>query len=145
MKMTQAIKIEQILLWLFVILAGIVIGAGLYEMRVIVPLWAHSPPESVWYWEAQRIANPQYVPNAGERFWVFLSPLHALVALATLFAGLKTRGEHRKWVLISTTIIFLMHLTAFVWFVPTINKLARSRELGLDPAEVASKLAFGRR
>jgi hypothetical protein len=59
--------------------------------------------------------------------------------MATLFAGLKTRGEHRKWVLISTTIIFLMHLTAFVWFVPTINKLARSHELGLDPAEVASK------
>jgi hypothetical protein len=137
--MRRAIQIEQILLWLFVILAGIVIGAGFYEMRVTVPLWAQSPPESVWYWEAQRIANPQYVPNAGARFWIFLSPTHTILTLATLIAGLKMRGEHRKWVVISTTIILLMHLTAFVWFVPTINKLARSRELGLSPEEVATK------
>ncbi|HEY0377753.1 MAG TPA: hypothetical protein VGC87_12580 [Pyrinomonadaceae bacterium] len=65
--MTRRIQIEQILLWLFVIFSGIVIGAGLYEMRVTVPLWANSPPESVWYWEAQRIAHPQYAPNAGIR------------------------------------------------------------------------------
>jgi FtsX-like permease family len=65
--MQGRIRVEQIFLWLFVILCGGG-GAGLYEMRVIVPLWANSPPESVWYWEAQRAANPQYV-----RIWT--SPL----------------------------------------------------------------------
>jgi hypothetical protein len=136
--MTRAVRVEQVLLWVFVILAGIVIGAGFYEMRVTVPLWAHSPPDSVWYWEAQRIVNPQYVPNSGARFWIFLTPAHTLLTLATFIAGLKMRGAHRKWVLISTAIFFLMHLTAFVWFVPTINRLARSRELGLSPEEVAT-------
>ena len=85
--MTQAIKIEQILLWLFVILAGIVIGAGLYEMRVTVPLWAESPPESVWYWEAQRIANPQYVPERGRT-------VLGLPVAATRAAGV---GDFIRW------------------------------------------------
>ena len=137
--MTRRIQIEQTLLWLFVVLAGIVIGAGFYEMRETVPLWAQSPPESVWYWEAQRIANPQYVPNAGTRFWIFVTPAHAILALATFIAGLQMRGKHRKWVLISTAIVFLMHVTAFAWFVPTITRLARSHELGLNPEEVAAK------
>jgi hypothetical protein len=90
--MTRAVRVEQVLLWVFVILAGIVIGAGFYEMRVTVPLWANSPPDSVWYWEAQRIVNLQYAPNSGMRFWIFLTPAHTL---------------------------------------------ARSRELGLSPEEVA--------
>src|ERR687886_759671 len=102
--MARGVKVEQILLWIFVILSGIVMGAGLYEMRVIVPLWSNSPPESVWYWEAQRIANPQYVPNAGMRLWMFLTPIHLLFALATLVAGLRMKAEHRKWLLISTVI-----------------------------------------
>ncbi len=137
--MATGIRIEQALLWLFVILAGVVVGVGLYEMRVIVPLWAHSPPESVWYWEAQRAAHPEYVPNSGLRLWVFLTPSHVLVSLATLLACLKTRGAHRKWVLISTVVFLLMHTTAFAWFVPTLNALAKPHELGLGPEDVATK------
>jgi hypothetical protein len=132
-------QIEQILLWLFVILSGIVVGAGLYEMRVIVPLWANAPPASVWYWEAQQIANPQYAPNSGMRLWIFLTPTHLLLAVATLLAGWKLRGEHRKWLLISTIIFIFMHLTAFVWFVPTLKELMKSRELGISPEQVATK------
>src|ERR1051325_6780123 len=110
--MTTRHRIEQILLWLFVILSAFVIGGGLYEMRVTVPLWANSPPESAWYWEAQRIANPQYAPQSGLRFWVILTPLHLLVSAATLIAGLKTRGRQRKWLLASTITVILLHLSA---------------------------------
>lgn len=137
--MARPFRTEQILLWLFVILAGIVIGAGLYEMRVIVPLWANSPPESAWYWEAQRLANPQYAPNSGIRFWVFVTPAHILVSLATLIAGLRTRGEHRKWLLISTIIFLLMHASALLWFVPTLTRIMNSRTLGVSPEEIVAK------
>ena len=137
--MARGKGIEQTLLWLFVILAGLAVGAGLYEMRVVVPLWAHSPPESVWYWEAQRAAHPEYVPNSGLRLWIFLTPTHLLLSLATLIACLKTRPEHRKWVLISTVIFILAHLSAFIWFVPVLNTLAHTRQLGLSPEEVATK------
>ncbi|OLE54712.1 MAG: hypothetical protein AUG51_07085 [Acidobacteria bacterium 13_1_20CM_3_53_8] len=138
--MTRRIQIEQILLWLFVILSGIVIGGGLYEMRVIVPLWANSPPESAWYWEAQRIANPQYAPNSGLRFWIFLTPTHLLLSLATLIAGWKTLGDHRKWLFASTIAFIVLHTSALVWFVPTIGEILNSRSLGISPEQVTAKV-----
>jgi hypothetical protein len=127
-------EIEHILLWLFVILGGIVMGAGLYEMRVIVPLWSNSPPESAWYWEAQRIANPQYAPNSGLRFWIFVTPTHLLLAVGTLIAGWKARGARRKWLFASTITFIVLHISALVWFVPAITQILNSRSLGI-PAE----------
>ena len=137
--MTRRIKIEQILLWVFIILSGIVIGAGLYEMRVTVPLWANSPPESAWYWEAQRIANPQYAPNSGLRFWIFVTPTHLLLSVATLIAGWKTHGDHRKWLFASTIAFIILHTSALLWFVPAIGEILNSRSLGISPEQVITK------
>jgi H+/Cl- antiporter ClcA len=95
--MTGRTRVTRALLWLFVILLGIEIGAGLYEARVIVPLWADSPPESAWLWEAHREANPRLAPDAGRGFWMFATPSLGLAALVTLMAGRKARGEQRRW------------------------------------------------
>src|ERR1051325_6232443 len=137
--MTNAHRIEQILMWIFVILCAIVIGGGLYEMRVTVPLWAHAPPESVWQFAAQRVNNPLYAPNSGMRFWIYVTPLHLLISIVTFFAALKTRGAHRRWLLVATVIFTLLHLSALVYFVPSIDKLFLSRAANMDPAEVASR------
>lgn len=136
----RRMQIEQILLWLYVILLGIAIGGGLYEMRVTVPLWAHSPPESAWYWEAQRITNPQNAPQAGLRFWIFITPLHTLLSVATLIAGWKTRGAHRKWLFASTITVIILHACAFIWFVPVSGEIMGSRSLGISPEQVTTKV-----
>jgi hypothetical protein len=132
-------RVEQTLLWLFVILAALVIGGGLYELRVVLPLWAHAPPESVWHFAAERVNNPLDTPNSGMRLWIFLTPAHLLVSIATLIAAWKTRAEHRRWVIVSTAIFIGLHLSALFYFVPAIDKLFMSRQLNLDPAEVASR------
>jgi hypothetical protein len=132
-------RIEQILLCVFVVLSAFVIGGGLYEMRVVVPLWAHSPPDSAWYWEAQRLANPQYAPNSGLRLWIYLTPIHFLISIATLIAGWKTTGAHRRWLVVSTVIFVLVHVSAFVWFVPVVGQILNSRALGLTAEQVVSK------
>jgi hypothetical protein len=137
--MSARTRTEQILLWLFVILSGVVVGAGLYEMRVTVPLWANSPPESAWYWEAVRNANPQYVPNSGARFWIFVTPTHLLLSVATLIAGLTTRREHRRWLFASTAIFIILHISALVWFVPTIDAIRASQSLGLSRGWVITR------
>jgi hypothetical protein len=137
--MHRRTQTEDILLWLFVILSGIVVGGGLYEMRVIVPLWANSPPESAWYWEVQRIANPQYAPNSGLRFWVFVTPGHLLLSLATLIAGWKARRERRKWLFASTIGFIILHTSALVWFVPVITQILNSRSLGIPAEQVVAK------
>lgn len=132
--------IEQTLLWLFVVLAAIVVGGGLYEMRVIVPLWANSPPESVWYWQAQRFTNPQYAPNAGVRFWIFVTPAHLVISLMTLVAAWKTQRRHRFWVISATIIFIMLHLSALFYFVPALEKIYNSRSLNLPPEEIISRV-----
>lgn len=132
-------RIEQALLWIFIVLTALVIGGGLYEMRVVVPLWAHSPPDSAWYWEAQRLVNPQYAPNSGLRLWIYLTPIHFLISIATLLVGWKGVGAHRKWLIISTIIFIVLHATAFVWFVPVVGQILNSRALGLSPEQVMAK------
>jgi len=139
MAMNTRNLIQHSLLWIFVVLSALVIGGGLYEMRVIVPLWANSPPDSAWYWEAQRLANPQYAPNSGLRFWIYLTPIHFLVSIATLIAGWKTTGAHRRWLVLATVIFILMHMSAFVWFVPAVGQILNSKALGISPEQVVSK------
>ncbi len=39
--------ISDVVLWLFIINLGTAFAAGLYEARVVVPLWASSPPDSL--------------------------------------------------------------------------------------------------
>jgi hypothetical protein len=51
---------SSVVLWLFVVNLGVVAGAGLYEARVVVPLWAADPPRS--------LASP----DSGRRFWGFV-------------------------------------------------------------------------
>jgi hypothetical protein len=133
-------RIEQLLLWLFVILAAIVIGGGLYEMRVVVPLWAQAPPESVWKFASERVNNPLYTPNSGLRFWIYVTPLHLLVSIVMIFVGLKTRGAHRRFVLMAAAIFALLHLSALLYFVPAIDKILTSQNSGMNPAEVVSRV-----
>jgi hypothetical protein len=38
---------SRITLWLFVIALGLDLGAGLYETRIVVPLWAGGVPETL--------------------------------------------------------------------------------------------------
>jgi hypothetical protein len=57
-----------ILLWLFVINLGIVFGAGLYELRIILPLWFTRADSGVRVnSEAMRHSD------VGRRFWAFVS------------------------------------------------------------------------
>jgi H+/Cl- antiporter ClcA len=66
----------EILLWLFVINLGIVSGAGLYEARIVVPLWARAPPESL------------RSPDSGRKFWAFVSTIPlTLLSLANLLVA----------------------------------------------------------
>lgn len=137
--MTRRMKSEQALLWVFVLLSAIVVGAGFYEMRVTVPTWTHSPPESVWFWEQQRAVDPRYVPDSGIRFWIYLTPLHLLLSLVMLGVGWTSRSAHRTWIIVSAAFFAVLHLSAFVWFVPVLRQLATSQADGLSGAVVASK------
>lgn len=135
--MTRRTLIARALLWLFVILMGIELGAGLYESRVVVPLWAGAPPESVWELSDLMRSHPQYMMNAGLRFWRFTTPPLGLLAVANLVAGWGDRGGHRKWLLASAAAVIVLVAVTFIYFVPALGELFESRRLGLSGEEVA--------
>jgi hypothetical protein len=79
-------SVAQARLWLFVVILGIVFGAGIYEARVVVPLWASSPPASL------------HSPDSGRQFWAFVTtvPL-TLVTIANAIAAWQSVAPQRPW------------------------------------------------
>ncbi len=124
--MAQRFSIAQIFLWLFVIVLGIVLGGGLYEQLVVMPLWSLTPPDSVVAYHQHKVAYPQFAMNPGGRFWMFFMPSAGLLAIATIISGLKTRPEHRKWRLLAAILALIVVVFTIAWFVPNIIKLNRN-------------------
>lgn len=120
--MPRRFSTARVFLWLFVIVLGIVIGGGLYEQLVLMPLWSLSPPDSIVAYHQHNVSYPQFAPNPGGRFWVLFMPPAALLTISTLLSGLKTRPEHRKWRMASTILALIIIVFTFVWFVPNITK-----------------------
>ena len=116
-------KIAKLILWIFVPLVSIEIGAGLYESIVIIPMWMGGAPDSVIKFYELYAANPQFALRAGQKFWMFLTPAVALFALATFISGFKTSPQHRRWRLVGSGILVLIVAMTFAWFVPNIMRL----------------------
>ncbi len=106
------------LLWLFIIFLGIAFGAGLYESRVVVPMWTSDPPAS--------LASP----DSGRRFWAFVTtgPL-TLLTVANLVAALQTQGPARAWWLAAAIVTLVERAATFGYFIPTIIRLQRNPTL----------------
>ena len=102
--------LSHILIWLLPIVLGIVVGAGLYEARVVVPLWAGASPET-WH-------------RTGIQFWAFVStgPL-TLILLASLIVVWWYRGAPRKWWLAALALLLVERTATFAYFIPTMVQL----------------------
>ncbi len=104
-----------VLLWLFVINLGIAFGAGLYESRVVAPLWASAPPASL------------STPDSGLRFWAVVTtgPL-TLLTLASLYFAWQAGGVLGQWWLAAAGVALVERLSTFAYFIPTMLRLQRS-------------------
>jgi hypothetical protein len=119
----------KVLLWLLTINLGIVFGAGLYESRVVVPLWASAPPASL------------RSPDSGRRFWAFVSTIPlTLLTLANLAAAWGAGGPERTWWLRATLVVLVERATTFAFFIPTMLRLQRDSAA----SEPAVRHAFAR-
>jgi hypothetical protein len=132
--MTAATLAAQILLWLFVVALGVLLGGAIYEALVVTPLWAGAPPESVWGWNA----NPRYaiVPK---NFWGVVSPLVTLLSLAAAVAGWAATPARRRWLVLSAGCFFVVTLSTILYFVPIIVALLVKNGAGLSAEEITTK------
>jgi hypothetical protein len=115
-----------VLLWLFVMNLGIAFGAGIYESRVVIPLWENTAPQT-W-------------PNTGLLFWVYVTtvPL-TLLTLANLVAAWRDQEPRLYWWLGAVAFIIVERIATFSYFIPTMLWLMGAEDL--SQAEVDAVLS----
>jgi len=122
------------MLWLFVILLGLDLGAGLYETRVVVPLWTGGVPATL----AESNPYGGVAAAAGMRFWAMVSPLLAIVTVLALVTGLRVPQPQFGWRLAATIIELVVVAATLVYFAPTAKRLLMTHGAGMSADAIAS-------
>lgn len=124
--------LTQLLIALFIINLGLVFGAGLYETRIVLPLWFTKKQDGY-------IVNPDSMRDidTGRKFWSFAStvPL-TLLTIVNLVYAWQAATPLQDWWLSASVIVLGERLSTFSFFIPTAIKLQK----GNAPAEKVSTL-----
>jgi len=109
------LQICAIFLWMFVVLSGVAIGGGIYEVRAVYPNWRNDPrPETL----ARRLRESSQM-TAGRRFWPFISPLLTVLSALNIWAALQTTGVVRLAWLAAAIAVAIRSVAGYSYFVPT--------------------------
>ena len=110
------------LLWLFVLNLGTAFGAGLYETRVVLPLWF---PRTVTGYAVNHEAL--HTLDSGRQFWGLVTTLPlTLLTGANWWAASACAAPQRAWWLAAVGIALLERLGTFTFFIPTVVRLQAS-------------------
>lgn len=121
-------RFTEIILWLFVINLGVAFGAGIYEARIVVPLWTSALPQSL------------RSPDSGRKFWAFVTtgPL-TLLTFANLYVAWHTAESRRTYWLSAAFVILAERIFTFVYFIPTVIRLQRATGPRVELDHAASR------
>ena len=121
-------------LWLVVIALGIDLGAGFYEARVVVPLWADAVPATL------AAGNPygRVAIDAGIHFWAYVTPIVAILAVLALLAAIWSGGPQRTWQIGAAIVELVAVAMTLLYFRPTLVRLFLGHGAGLTAAAITS-------
>jgi hypothetical protein len=125
--------LTSIALWALVLALGVQTGAGIFETRVLVPLWASDPPASLTAFHAQPLK-----PDSGRRLWIILTPITAVISLFNLVAALISHEAMRGWWIAASAASVAIMVVTFAYFVPEL--IAFARTAAQPPADVAPRV-----
>ena len=117
----------QIVLLLFVLSAGILLGGSIFEGVVLTPLWAGSLPESVTQWQYGSIQS---------RFFMIATPLYGLFSLALIIVSWWMPPLQRKWALVAGLSGVVVIVATSLFFLPILQKTQATRGAGLSGEEI---------
>ena len=132
--MPERFSFAKLFIWLFVIVLGIELGAGLYETLVVLPTWTGDPLAAYRH----SAEFPQYAITAGPRFWMFQTPFLGLVSLVTIATGLRTEPEHRTWRMLGAALALLVVIATLTWFVPNLLSLIGESVTKMSAEQISS-------
>ncbi|AKD54666.1 anthrone oxygenase family protein [Spirosoma radiotolerans] len=126
--------IAAFLLALFILNLGTAFGAGLYETRIVLPLWFCKSAESGYHVNTKAM----HELDTGRTFWAFVTtgPL-TLLTLANLVIAWQSQAMGHDWWLAAALITLTERIGTFSFFIPTVIKLQKADEL---PPPTVSRL-----
>lgn len=119
-------------LWLFVILSGVAIGGGIYEVRAVYPNWKKDPTPGTL---ARRLRESSQM-SAARRFWPFVSPFLSVLSLLNIWAALQASGTIRLVWLAAAVAVVIRSLAGYSYFVPTMMRKIEKPE-GMEQRDLA--------
>jgi len=122
----------EIILICTIINNGIALGAGLYEARMVTPLWFNKQHNGHY---TVNFGNMQSI-DSGRKFWGFVTtgPLTLLMITNVVLAFQSQQPLHNWWV-IAAIILLAERLATFTFFIPTAIKLQKAK--GLPPVKTS--------
>jgi hypothetical protein len=125
--------VARLVLWPFVVALGLDLGAGIYEARVVVPLWAEGVPQTL------ASGNPygRVAVTAGIHFWAYMTSAVAVLALLALVSGGLAPVPRRAWQVCSAVAELAAVAMTLLYFRPTLVNLFLGHGAGLSAATVA--------
>src|SRR6476661_1398381 len=136
--MPEKFSFAKLFIWLFVVVLGIELGAGIYETLVVLPTWTPDPLASYRH----SVEFPQYAITAGPRFWMFQTPFLGLVSLVTIITGLRTEPEHKTWRMVAAGLALFVVVSTLAWFVPNLLSLIGEGVTKMSAKQIAGTTAM---
>jgi hypothetical protein len=117
------ITLPTILLLLFVVNLGTAFGAGLYEMRIVLPMWFHRAADGQYEIDYRAMRQT----DVGRRFWgmVTTAPL-TLLTLINVFLAWQSHVPANTWWLAAAFVALAERLGTLAFFIPTAIRIERS-------------------
>jgi hypothetical protein len=116
---------NDIILFLFIINLGTAFGAGIYEARIVLPLW-FSKDEKGYRVNTKAMQEIE----TGRKFWGFVTTMPlTLLTIANLIAALQSQGAIHDWWLAAAIITLIERTGTFAFFIPTAIKLQKADTL----------------
>ena len=128
--------VHNVSLWLFVIVSGIAVGAGLYELRINVPRWFAPAAGSAIRINVDAIRSD----DSGRRFWAYVTtvPL-TLLALTGCLMAWSPETAREQWWLLGAGVILVERIGTFGYFIPQLLKLLKPEHLAGERAAHAAR------
>ncbi len=117
----MTIHFNEIISGLFVINLAMAFGAGVYEYRIVMPMWFGS-------WGIDRMAIEK--TDVGRKFWGMVTTIPlTLLTFVNLYFALRSTGVLHTWWLSACILILAERIGTFSYFIPTILKLVNTEKL----------------
>lgn len=117
--------LSEIVLGLFILNLGTAFGAGLYETKIVIPLWFIQASEGY------RVSTKAMQEiETGRKFWGFVTtgPL-TLLTIANLYYALQAQPPVYGYWLAAALLTLFERIGTFSFFIPTAIRLQRADEL----------------